>query len=339
VFIHRIRPALWLALAMACVLGPAQPAGAASVAGLYEAEATYEGEREAGFRAALAQVLVRITGRRDVIDRPAVEPLLDSAAAYVQQFRQPAPGVLWAAFDGVALERELARLGLPVWGAERPGTLLWIAVDAGGGQRFVVASGDEVPAESAIRQQVLDAAARRGIPVVFPLMDAEDRAKASFAEVWGGFEGSIRDASARYGVDAVLVGRLSADDLGYGRWTFYGIDEVARWSGDVGASIDRLADRFAARFAVITAGAAREVRLAVSGMETIADYGRVSRFLRNLTAVERVGVERVEEDRIVYLIELRGGADALGEAVRLDGLLRVDKGAGPEYELNYRVAR
>ncbi|NGX15540.1 DUF2066 domain-containing protein [Wenzhouxiangella sp. XN24] len=337
--IQRIRPALWLALATAFVLGFGHPAGAASVAGLYEAEAAFEGEREAGFRAALAQVLVRVTGRRDVVDRPAVEPLLDDAAAYVQQFRQPGPGRLWAAFDGVAVERELARLGLPVWGVERPGTLLWIAVDAGGGERFVVASGDEVPAESAIRQQVLDAAARRGIPVVFPLMDAEDRSRASFAEVWGGFEDSIRDASARYGVDAVLVGRLSADDLGYGRWTFYGADGVARWSGDVGASIDRLADRFAARFAVVTTGAAREVRLAVSGVETIADYGRVSRFLGSLTAVERVGVERVEQDRIVYRIELRGGADALGEAVRLDGLLRADDTAGPEYELNYRVAR
>ena len=337
--IHRIRPAFWLVLAAVFVFGPGQPAGAASVAGLYEAETAFEGAREAGFRAALAQVLVRITGRRDVVDRPAIEPLLDNAAAYVQQFRQPGPGRLWAAFDGVALERELARLGLPVWGAERPGTLLWIAVDAGGGQRFVVASGDEAPAESAIREQALEAAARRGIAVVFPLMDAEDRAKASFAEVWGGFEDSIRDASARYGVEAVLVGRLAADDLGYGRWTFYGVDGVARWSGDVGESIDRLADRFAARFAVMTSGAAREVRLAVSGVETIADYGRVSRFLSSLTAVERVGVERVEQDRVIYRIELRGGADALGEAVRLDGLLRADETAGPEYELNYRVAR
>lgn len=337
--IHRIRPAFWLALVLVLAFPVSHPAGAAAVPGLYEAEADFDGQRDAGFRAAMAQVLVRITGRRDVVDRPEAAQLLDNAAAYVQQFRQPAPGRLWAAFDGAALERELAQLGLPVWGAERPGTLLWIAVDAGGGQRFVVASGDETAAESAIRMQVLEAAARRGVPVVFPLMDAEDRAKASFAEVWGGFEDSIRAASARYGVDAVLVGRLAADDLGHGRWTFYGVDDVARWSGGVGESVDRLADRFAARFAVMTSGGARAVQLAVSGVESIADYGRVSRLLGSLTAVERVGVERVEQDRIVYRIELRGGADALAEAVRLDGLLRPDQAAGQEYELNYRVAR
>lgn len=325
----------WALVAGLAFCASATPAEAMRVDGLYQAEVEFKGDRDAAFHAALGMVLVRITGRRDVVERPEVQALLANAASYAQQFRQPAPDRLWAAFDGAALESELARLGQPVWGAERPSTLLWVAVDAGGGKRFVLASVQEQEEETAIREELLEMAERRGLPLVFPLMDAEDRAHASFAEVWGGFEDSILAASKRYGVDAVLVGRLAGDDLGHGRWMLYMADGAERWSGGAGESIGRLADKFAARFAVVTSGAARAVRLAVSGMDSIEDYGRITRFLGNLTAVESLGVETVEGDEVVFQVELRGDAATLDEAVRLGGLLRPD-GTGP---LSYRVAR
>jgi uncharacterized protein len=331
----RFLPAVAAGLALWIV---AAPVDAARVPGLYQAEVEFEGGREEGFRAALSEVLVRVTGRRDAHTRPEVQALLKDAASLAQQFRQPAPNRFWAAFDGAALERELAALGQPVWGAERPSTLLWIAVDAGGGSRFVIASQEEFEAEAEIRAQALEAASRRGIPLVFPLMDAEDRAQASFAEVWGGFEDSILAASERYGVDAVLVGRLSADDPGHGRWTLLGADGAQRWSGGVGDSVDRIADQFAARFAVVASGERRTVRLTVDGVQSIEDYGRVSRFLGGLTAVESLGVEQVEQDRFVFRAVLRGEPTTLAEAVRLGGLLRPEPAAGPG-ELSFRVVR
>lgn len=325
-------PALAVALALCLLAGPA---GAARVDGLYDAEADFEGDRAEGFRAALGMVLVRVTGRRDITARPEVAPLLGNAADYAQQFRQPAPNRLWVSFDGAALERELARLNQPVWGAERPSTLLWIAVDAGGGKRFVVASGDEFDEEAALRDELLAAARSRGLPLVFPLMDAEDRAQASFSEVWGGFEDSIRAASARYGVDAILVGRMTTDDADRARWMLYTADTSERWAGSIPDSIGRLADLFAARFAVVSSGATRTVRLAVTGLESIEDYGRVSSFLGSLTAIEALGVETVEGDEMVFRVELRGEPETLDEAVRLGGLLQPD-GTRP---LSYRVTR
>ena len=320
------------------LLVAAPPAGAARVDGLYQAEVELVDGREAAFRAALGKVLVRVTGRRDAAQRPELAELLDNAAAYAQQFRQPAPDRLWAAFDGAALERELTRLEQPVWGAERPSTLLWIAVDAGGGKRFVVASGAELAEEADVRAQAVEAARERGIPVVFPLMDAEDRARASFAEVWGGFEDSILAASQRYGADAVLVGRLAAGDMGHGRWTLYGADGAERWSGGVADSIGRLADGFAARFAVVSSGGARTIRVAVAGVDTVEDYGRISQFLGRLTAVQSFGVESVERDQVVFRVAMRGEPATLDEAVRLGGVLRPAAGQ-PGHDLSYRVAR
>jgi uncharacterized protein len=326
-------PALGLALAIAM-----NPVDAARVAGLYEADVEMTEGREQAFGAALGEVLVRVTGRRDVTARAEVAPLLASAADYAQQFRQPTPDRLWVSFDGAALERELTRLNQPVWGADRPNVLLWIAVDAGGGQRFVLASGAESEEEVQIHAMVTDAAERRGVPVLFPLMDAEDRAVASFPEVWGGFEDSVLAASERYGADVVLVGRLAAGDLGYGRWTMFGADGIDRWSAGVSDSIDRVADGFAARFAVVSSGDNRTIRLAVSGLDSVEDYGRINRFLGGLTAVEALGIETVEGDQVVFRVSLRGEAATLDEAVRLGGLLQPD-GTWSEQELNYRVAR
>lgn len=325
-------------LVFALVLLAAAPAARAErVVGLYQAEVAVEGDRDQAFSDALAAVLVRMTGRRDAPARPEILPLLENARTYAQQFRHPAPGRLWVAFDGTALERELTGLGQPVWGAERPVTLLWIAIDGESGKRFVMASEREFEEEGALRDALAQAAGRRGIPLIYPLMDAEDRGRASFAEVWGGFDDSILEASMRYGADAILVGRLNADDLEHGRWTLLEDGVARRWTGSVPESIDRLADLFAARFAVVFSGGVRSVRLTVSGVDSVEAYGRASRFLTRLTAIDSLLVESVEQDRVVFHARLRGTPAALDEAVKLGGLLIPE--ASDSDGLSYRVAQ
>jgi hypothetical protein len=335
---HPVAPLFVLALALAALLAPA-PAGADRVEGLYEAEVPVDDSRDAAFGAALAEVLVRITGRRDIAGRQEVRALVGNAAAFAQQFRSPAPDRLWVAFDGAALEAELEQLGLPVWGPDRPVTLLWVAVDAGGGRRFVVASGTELAREAELRESLQEAAARRGIPIMFPLMDAEDRAQASFAEVWGGFEDSIRAASGRYGADAVLVGRLSADDPGFGRWTLLDDNGSERWTGGAAESIERVADQFAARLAVVSSGELRPVRLAVAGIASVEDYARVMRFLARLTAVQDLSLERLEGDTAVLRVALRGSTGGLAEAIALGRVLEREPAGTGGAELSYRVLR
>ncbi len=337
-----MKPVRSLAAVLVMALVPfafVSTAQGASVAGLYEAEVPWEGDREAAFAEALGRVLVRMTGRRDAASAPELVALLETAPRYAQQFRNPSPDTLWVAFDGQALSRALTELGQPLWGSERPGTLVWLAVDAGAGLRFVVPSQPELEAEAGLKDRLEAAARARGVPLVFPLMDAEDRSVASFAEVWGGFDDAIEAASARYGADAVLVGRLAAGDFDRGRWVLYAADGAQRWVGGVEESLDRVADGFAARYAVVPSGQPSVVTLVVSGVDSVEDYGRISRFLGQLTAVERVGVEQVRGDTLVMRAALRGDAAQFDRAVRLGGLLEPsDEPAGPS-ELRYRMAR
>src|SRR5690606_30642667 len=157
--------------------------------------------------------------------------------------------------DGAAIERILRSANVTVWGNDRPLTLVWLAVDWGQGEREIVAAGDApMDAEAALRiernrllrERVHEAATRRGIPVAFPLLDAEDLQQVNFADVWGGFDDRLLAASHRYGASSVLVGRLRPGAVGGNRWSWHFGPEQREWSGEPEEVIARLADALAA---------------------------------------------------------------------------------------------
>ena len=52
----------------------------------------------------------------------------------------------------------------------------------------------------------------------FPILDLEDTARISAAEVWGGFLRRIGEASQRYEPDVVLTARIREESDGEGKW-------------------------------------------------------------------------------------------------------------------------
>ena len=108
---------------------------------------------------------------------------------------------------------------MPVWGPERPLTLLWVAVDDGVGGRALLGANETTelgapttPQMTAllttVREEIVAAADERGLPIAWPLLDLEDLNAVTFTDVWGGFEDRIVAASTRYRADAVLIGRV-----------------------------------------------------------------------------------------------------------------------------------
>ena len=188
----------------------------------------------------MEQVLVRVTGRRDIATDPGVGELLAQPGAYVQQFRETDEGDLWVSFDQNAVDEVLVGSGLPIWGGERPAVLMLLAMDLGGGRRSVLAAEDEVPDPEtvALRESVTEQAELRGLPFVLPLMDAQDRSVVSFTDLWGGFDQVLLAAAQRYDVDAVLLGRFRYDEPDRIRWTLFEGEESWRWTGRFCGSSD-----------------------------------------------------------------------------------------------------
>jgi hypothetical protein len=308
-------------------------AAAAEVDDLYEAQVPVSGQAEAERLRALAEafeaVLVKVTGRRDVVSDPGIAPALRRPMSYVQQYRytplppedeSPYTESMRVQFDPRAIDVLVQGAGVPLWGRERPATLLWVAVDEGD-RRYLLGADDQED----LREQLIDEAGRRGLPVLFPLLDLEDRRALSFADVWGNFAAAVSDASMRYQVPAVAVGRLLRERDGHwsARWSLYHEGNAEHWSvpaGEASAAlaggVDAVTDALAARYARSSPGGSGvHANVMVGGVGSLADYRRVLRYLERLDQVRELAVVAVGDGHALFRVRVDGDAATLARTI------------------------
>lgn len=309
-------------------------ANAVEVPTLFTAEVPLDEEaddpRSDAYAAALAEILGRVSGTEVATNEELFEELFPRPAAYVLQFRPGADNSLWVSFDGEAIERTLRNAGLTFWGSERPLTLVWLAVDWGQGNREIIGSDDpdrtqaqsrSIDRNRLLRERMLEIADKRGLPIVFPLLDTTDLQSVTFADIWGGFDDLILDASRRYDVNSVLIGRIRPSSSQRSRWTYHFGGTDMSYQGAPEAVVAQVADLLAAEFAVGGNAPVEAVVLNVSGIVSVEAYGSVQNILKDVTLIENFAVTAVSGDTVTYRVDVRGGADRLSRALRFNGLV------------------
>jgi hypothetical protein len=313
---------------------------------LFEAEVPVASQdpaqRATAMKQALAEVLVRVTGQRGLPQQPAGRSLLDGAGSYVQQYRYftrpdstPPQLMMRVRFDGEAVQQALRREGVAFWGdAERPDTLVWLAVEDGG-RRYLVAAQDGTQAG----RQLELASRQRGIPLLFPLLDLQDQSSVRFSDIWGGFFDHAIEASERYNPQAILIGRLNRSRTGgwVARWNLRVAGSPSSWTSTgsqladvLDSGIDMVADTLASRLAVRDAdGTTDSVTVRVDDVRTLEAYARVSDYLASLTAVRRLQVEAVTPDAVHYALQLDGSLQGLTQSIAIGTVLEPDPAGSP----------
>jgi hypothetical protein len=318
-------------------LGLPALAAAVEVPTLYSAEVPLNAEaddpRAEAYALALREVLVRVSGTGLADNAIALQELFPDPAAYVMQFRPGLEESLWVSFDGKAIEKTLRDSGQVVWGADRPLTLVWLAVDWGQGSREIIGADDpergqgegrSIDLNKRLRERVLAIAEKRGLPLVFPLLDTTDLQAVTFSDIWGGFDERIIDASERYDANSVLIGRIRPSP-GRENWSYYFSNEQRSWNGPPEVVVGQVADLLAAEFAVGGNAPIETVALGVSGIQTVEAYGTLQKLLTGLSVIENFMIVEVSGDRVSYRVDVRGGADRLGRALRFNGLIEQDR--------------
>ena len=309
------------------------PLAAIEVPTLYTAEVPLDQEadnpRGAAYKAALVEVLLRVSGSDLALDEEMVDLLFPTPGVFVTQYRPGEEESLWVTFDGEAIEKVLRDSGQSVWGSDRPLTLVWLAVDWGQGEREIVAADDpdrieqearSIDRNRMIRERLLEIAERRGLPLLFPLLDTTDLQSVTFADIWGGFDEAILDASERYDVDSVLIGRVRAESAQPARWSWYFGDTGAPLSGSPEAVLGQVADVLADEFAIGGDLPLETVALNIAGIVSVEAYGEVERILDDSALIENYAVTAVTGDRVSYRVDVRGGAQRLSRALRFANL-------------------
>lgn len=198
--------------------------------------------RDEALKAAITQVLVRMTGRADIARASTVAGLINNPQPYLQQYRyeQGADGQLEliARFDGDSLRQALIRDRIPTWQTERPPVLVWFAFDSGDERELVNSDSGQRPRE-ALRLAVTEL----GIPVIFPLLDLQDRQHVRYSDVVGGFNEPVLAASQRYSTELVLMLRVVEARTGWhGSWALYRNGTDTHWKSGGGSLEQMLAD-------------------------------------------------------------------------------------------------
>ena len=326
--------ALGLLLALViCTGGAARDALAVEMTSLYTVEVPLDpGDPDAqrnAYQEALRQVLVRVTGSNALADSAEMATLFPNAARFVRQFRPGPDGTLVVSLDGPAIERVLRDANATIWASDRPLTVIWLAVDWGLGDREIVAADDpdrmpgdgrSIDRNQILRERVQAVAERRGLPIAFPLMDVEDLRNIGFIDIWGGFDEPLLEASTRYGAESVLVGRIRPDDLQPPRWTWYFDNQRFGWPGQPEESIEQLADALAARDAISGSREVETIRVTISGINSVAGYAEVQRYMENLRVARSLAVRTVSGDSITYDIDVQGGMQQLESIISISNL-------------------
>jgi hypothetical protein len=280
-----------------------------------------EGGQAAAIQAALRIVLQRVTGRRTVENDPQLAPLLGEARRFVQQYHPLPNGLLAVSFDAAALDRRLAQDGAPVWGRERPSTFVWLAVQTGPQSGFVVTRDDASELKTAIDAE----ASARGIPLAWPTAQELQGYHLDYASLGTVASNLLVDTAHRLGADAALIGRATNASAAAGvHWTLVYQDHGADASGAV-EGVDRLADAFAAQFAI--SGALAPVDIDVDGIDDVRQYANVQSYLESLSFVSHVSVETMSSDEVRFRLTMRGGIEPLQRALAQGGML-VPRGPG-----------
>ncbi|HEY0748567.1 MAG TPA: DUF2066 domain-containing protein [Steroidobacteraceae bacterium] len=284
-----------------------------------------EAAQSAAFQNAMRTVLIRVTGRRSAGEDASLAPLVSNARRYVQQYRTAADSQLWVAFDGPAIERWLTQNGQPLWGHERPTTLVLLAVQSGaqsGAAGSGSTAGSVVTTEdnSELKAAIDAAAYARGLPLVWPSAAELQKNHIDFAAINGGSPSAFSDLARRMGSDAILVGRASGAAANAAiRWTHLFQDRSSEYSGTL-EGVNRAADLYAGLFAA--SGSLVPVDIEVVGINDLRDYASVQNYLESLTFISHVSVESMAADTVRFRLATRGGSESLQRALSLNGRLQ-----------------
>lgn len=298
--------ASWLAMA-------SLTADAVAVNDLYEVTLPIQGSREAAFAEAIRLVAVRVSGRRDAASR--LGSAADNARQYVQRFSFTADNQLQVAFHASSIDRLLGEAGLPIWGRERPLTLVLLNAPFGtAGQMWLESS---YPAPE--REIMLQAAKQRGVPLAWPTLDAQDR---SLLDSGASGVAELLSIAARHNANAVLVGQGRRDGAGNlsVQWTLASEEGAGEATGTLEDGVHLIADTFGRIYAA-SAGALGTIAVDVSGIRSLDDYASTVNYLEGMTLVRSVSVEQIAGETMRFQLGVRGDATTLRRALALDNKL------------------
>jgi hypothetical protein len=332
---------------------------AAAVKNLYQAAAPVS-SRDAQERARmtpqlLRQVMLKVVGNQSLLDAAPLEPVLQNAEQYLQQYEYQRTNIAAAdltrpdqlslklSFDPAAVNAAISDLQLPLWGKVRPDVLVWAVVEKDQQQRLL---GLETAGQGVFKP-LAQAADARGLPILMPLMDLQDQSALSVEDIRQLNQAAINQASARYGADIVLIARLTLANTGEAQieWQASGKNLAHQWQSQgslqqaLQSGMGQLADKMALKYSPLAdnSSPAQRLKLQISNVLDYADFNRLMSYLRQLDLITDIRVENLGSQQLDLDIAFRGSETILQRTLTVGNLLAEDNSFSGNEARQYRL--
>jgi uncharacterized protein len=297
-----------------------------------------ETERNQAIRNGLAELFIRVSGARSVLQAPAIRQELASPTRYLLQYgyiaipqaEQDAEhrNRLQLRYDVNAVLSALQRNGLSIWAQQRPAALMWWGAETSAGR---VISNAETAADSS--KTFNKHAQRRGITLLFPLLDLEDTNAVNPLDLWGLASEPLLAASHRYATDVVVMGRMiqRPDTQWDAKWQISVNGEEKK--GEIQAQsqeqiianvVDALADMMGQQFAVtMQRNAGEGFIIAFEHVNDFSTYAAIDTYLHSIIAVKDATLKTINGQRVEYNIRLNTDIEQFQRIIQGDNKLQL----------------
>lgn len=307
-----------------------------------------EQHRKLAVKQGLKEILSQISARSNIENTQKLQEALNKSMDFVEQFSYE-DDFLIIQYSADMIQDLLEEAGNKTWGQRRPTVILWLVIDDENKKQLI---GSEQ--ESALQAQVLAIAEQLGLPLVLPLMDLEDMASVSVDDVWNQYNSTLRQASSRYGAQAILIARIrnvSPDTAQYhASWQLLAEHDSRDWQ-QVESSLQEVLQKGisdTAHFLIKQYGTQQGERseqsypifIGVQNIQSDKDFARVEAYFNSLDKVSSVGITHVTPDLAVFQLTPKNDNNrySIAQEIGLDHHLVTSINASQEDEvdLTYR---
>lgn len=288
--------------------------------------------RLAASRKALLNVLVKVSGDESADQNRLAQQRTKNISDYMLKFEydEKANGQLnlVVKFEARKINELIKELNLPLWGVQRPLVAIWLGIEDNWRRELVTQ--ESYPQ---LEQLIYDKAGRRGLPVVVPLLDLQDRRLVGIPEVWGNFSEPVEEASRRYSAERSITARMYQEpdsETWILDWRFTNDDlfDSNRLEGDkqqiVGQMIDSLAMGLANEYAIDPNAYYEQAAatLTLKGTQSFVDIELAKRRLQSLSVVTQATIMRKTPEFVEFKLNHTGSVGDLKKGLGLDSAFR-----------------
>jgi hypothetical protein len=304
---------------------------------------------------ALKQVLVKVSGNKNIAQLPDSQLLVAKLEQFISQYGYEVyrcTRYFMAVFDKNEIDQALKSIQQPIWGTTRPVTLIWMVSDSATSRQFISDDFLSQSDYSDIDWAMLNEQHNRGINFQFPLIDLDDSLAISISDVTGRFYDQIATASNRYGVGYFVSANLSqqGDNQWTLSWALLGTSESGNTSNvlkEKTVSGDKIllltemtsdiADYYASQFAVLVNQSDNFLKtIYISDVNSLSKFNQLNTILGKLNSVASFEIVSVHDAKVTINIKVNGGLSSFENGLIAQPNLQQDLSQSEPLHFNWR---